>query len=650
MKTIRSCSFVEPGGATTRFRAVVIGTMIFAICSMLSWRLIQLQVGGNKNYLKLAQNSHRRTDILEAARGSIIDCRGISLAVDEPVQRIVFDTVYLHNKKAMARALRHCENMDTVADIISAWDTREIRQRYVSRVARHLAQWTQRPAAEIEDEITKKYEKDGNGEVVISRDLSVRDGIRLRDALERDKLDEYKTLRARIGGVLFRDAFVRRYPSSTPVFHLVGKYGELKEKPALGQHGLCGLEKTWEEQLKGRPGHRIIEVDGAENELASYRGEVRPAVPGANLHTTIDTGLIRSIRDEIESPVRSKGELTVAEMKANRVIVIVFEPKTMALRAVVGRDYTGKEATPQTWNDAVQYVYEPGSTIKIATIAAALTHGKVSPATSIEINAEGDSVYDDDEILPITDDHSFPTLSVEGIMVHSSNIGAYKLARQMGLTKFRQYINNLGFHAKTGLGFPLEEKGRFPTQWNIQSLSRAAYGYAYSVTPGQMCNLLGCILNEGRWSPLRVSEAWTDNLGKPIETIPRTPPRQPISSKAARAVQNMLVQVVEVGTAKLAHSELFEIGGKTGTANKINPVTKGYDKHRQVVSFLGFIADATGPRLAGICIVDEPKLQDHMNYGGKLAAPLFRRIMERAMAYYEIAPTFAGRVKQVTTR
>jgi cell division protein FtsI/penicillin-binding protein 2 len=103
----------------------------------------------------------------------------------------------------------------------------------------------------------------------------------------------------------------------------------------------------------------------------------------------------------------------------------------------------------------------------------------------------------------------------------------------------------------------------------------------------------------------------------------------------------MLFQVVEKGTAKLARSDYYEIGGKTGTANKINPRTKHYDDHRQVVSFLGFISATDGPRLAGLVIVDEPRLAEHLNYGGRLAAPLFRRIAEKAMAYYEVPAQFA---------
>ncbi len=136
-------------------------------------------------------------------------------------------------------------------------------------------------------------------------------------------------------------------------------------------------------------------------------------------------------------------------------------------------------------------------------------------------------------------------------------------------------------------------------------------------------------------------EAWTDEQGRTLQDIGSPAPRQPVTATAARQVRQMLVQVVEKGTARLARSNYYEIGGKTGTANKINSLTKTYDRHRQVVSFLGYISAGDGPRLGGIVIIDEPKLSEKMNYGGRLAAPLFRRIAEKAMTYYGVPPQFA---------
>jgi len=635
-------SSIEPGDAVLRRRVLYATCGLFSAFSLLSWRLIHVQVERHDHYVGILERKHQRTDELEAHRGRIFDARGHLLAGDEPVQKIIFDLGYLKQEEAMAAAIERSEGMKA-RDLRETLTLEEIRARYLAHVLPLLAQWTGKPREEIAAQLAARMEKKMAGEEVIAREVPVESGILLRAALEKAELGRYQELRGRIGAVIFKDSFARRYPTALPMFHLTGKLGEHPDKPGGEPEGISGLEKFYNDRLNGTPGQRIIEVDGRGEELAAYRGQVTPPVHGANLRCTLDNGLQELVTRELDLPSDKPDELSVAEMKPNRVIVVLFEPGTMALRAVVTRDFTRKPgAGPLLTNDLCEYVYEPGSTIKIATIAAALSNGRVTPATTLSIDPDGDRHYDDEDIEPIEDEHSYPELTVEGIMIKSSNIGSYKLARQIGLTRFRQYIDELGFAKRTNVALPLEQRGWFPKQWNLQSLSRSAYGYAYSVTPAQMCSLLGCILNDGRWSPLRTVEAWTDEQGRTLEEIPAPETRQPVAQKAARQVRQMLVQVVEKGTAKLARSEFFEIGGKTGTARKWNSAIKNYDRSKQVVSFLGYISNAEGPQLAGIVIVDEPKLDETMNYGGRLAAPLFRRIAEAAMKYYEVPAQFAG--------
>jgi cell division protein FtsI/penicillin-binding protein 2 len=633
-------SSIEPGDGVLRRRVLYATGGLLGAFSLLSWRLIHLQVERHDHYVGLLEKKHQRVDELEAHRGRIFDTRNHLLAGDEPVQKIIIDIGYLKQKDALAAAIEKSEGMKA-RDLRNTLTLEDLQTRYLAHLLPVLATWTGQPRDEIAAKVAARMAGRMAGDLIIEREMPVDNGILLRAALEKAELGKYRELRGQIGAVVFKDSFARRYPTALPMFHLTGKLGEHPDKPGAAPEGVSGFEKSFNDKLRGTPGQRVLEVDGRGEELAAYRGEVTPPVHGANLRCTLDHGLQELVTRELDLPSENPDELSVAQMKPDRVIVVLFEPKTMALRAVVTRDFTSEpDGRPFLTNDLAEYVYEPGSTIKIATIAAALTNGKVSPATTIAIDPDG--VYDDEDIQPIRDEHAYPELTVEGIMIKSSNIGAYKLARQIGLTRYRQFIDELGFAKRTGLDLPLEQRGWFPRQWNIQNLSRVAYGYTFSVTPAQMCSLLGCVLNDGQWRPLRTAEAWTDDKGRTIEEI--TPPAatQPITARAARQVRQMLLQVVEKGTAKLARSELFEIGGKTGTANKLNPVTKTYDKHRQVVSFLGYVSNADGPQLAGIVIVDEPKLDATLNFGGRLAAPLFRRIGEAAMKYYELPAQFAG--------
>ena len=644
MKTAPSIARIEPGDATLRRRMLVCGSGLLAIFSLLSWRLVHLQVERHDHYSELRESRGRRVDVLDARRGHVFDARGRLLAGDEPVQRVIFDVGFLRDMHALASAVGAAEKLPAT-DLRRTCSREMLQERYVAHAARVMAPWLKRTPESLVAEITSRFTQRMNAEVVLARELPVSDGILLREALEQAQLGEFQELRCRIGAVIFNDTFARRYPATVPVHHIVGRFGEPPVKPGAEPTpptGVSGVERSFNEHLAGRPGQRVLEVDGRGRELAAYRGEAVPPQHGRSFRLTIDTGLQELVEQEIDNPAPpGKDELSVAAMKPDRVIVVLFEPATMALRAMVTRDFTRRPDAPPVWsNDLVEYVYEPGSTIKVGTIAAALSEGRVTPATTLSIDPDGDRTYDDEDIEPIRDDHAFPQLTVEGIMVHSSNIGAYKLARQIGLTKFRRWIDDLGFAKPTGVQLPLEAKGLFPRQWTMQALSRAAYGYAYSVTPAQMCTMLGCVLNDGRWRPLQVADAWTDEKGAVLESMPLPEGRQVLTPKAAAQVRDMLLQVVEEGTAKLARSTRFEIGGKTGTANKIRRNGRGYDRERQVVSFLGFISAASGPRLAGICIVDEPKLASNLNYGGRLAAPLFRRIAERAMDYYEVPAQF----------
>jgi cell division protein FtsI/penicillin-binding protein 2 len=621
---------------------VLAGGALLSLFSLVSWRLIYLQVEQHDHFAALVDVKHQRKVDLEAHRGRIFDARGQLLAGDEPVQKIVFDLGFLREKDSLADALVESEGMKDVVDIRRVWTLEEMQQRYLDRVTPLLAQHSGRPVEEIRETIDGRMKLKVSGEIVVNREMTVQNGIELRDDLERLKLGRYQELRGRIGAVVFKDSFVRRYPATTPVFHFAGKLGELPGSQNGEMRGVCGLEKQFNAQLDGKPGYRMVVVDGLNNELAAYRGEVKPPAHGANLRSTIDVGLQEIVLREIDLPPDRPDEISVSQMHANRVIVVLFEPKTMSVRSMVTRDFKRKaDAGPLLMNDLVEYLYAPGSTIKVATIAAALSTGKVSAHTEIALANDGDRRYRDTEVGTITDDHAFPSLSVEGIMVHSSNIGAFKLAKMVGLSGFRERLTTLGFCRQTGVTLPTEQRGWFPKRWNMMSLSRSAFGYGYMVTPAQLCALLGCVINNGEWRPLRTVEAWTDEHGRTLEPIEGPPATNPLTPAVAGQVRQMLLQVVEKGTGKLARSNYYEIAGKTGTANKVNPATKQYDTSRQTVSFLGYVSGSEGPRLGGLVIIDEPKLAEHLNYGGRLAAPLFRRIAEKAMAYYDVPAQFA---------
>ncbi len=283
-------------------------------------------------------------------------------------------------------------------------------------------------------------------------------------------------------------------------------------------------------------------------------------------------------------------------------------------------------------NRAVIDMMEPGSTFKIVTAAAALNEKKVRPDTTIYCekgiwNYGGRTLHDH---------RPYGELSVQDILVKSSNIGAAKLAISLGDQKFYEYIRRFGFGERTGVELPGEINGmiRPPQNWSKISITRIPMGHEVAVTPLQMTVAMATIANGGKLITPRVVKSITTADGKTISEFSPSLVRQVISEE----------------TAKAAAVPGFIIAGKTGTAQKVDP-HGGYEKGKYIVSFTGFLP-ADHPEFVGLVVLDDAKTsKPELNYGGLVAGPIFARIAEKAARYLDLAPqpdlikpTAAGRV------
>ncbi|MCB1098743.1 MAG: penicillin-binding protein 2, partial [Verrucomicrobiae bacterium] len=282
--------------------------------------------------------------------------------------------------------------------------------------------------------------------------------------------------------------------------------------------------------------------------------------------------------------------------------------------------------------------YEPGSTFKIVTLSGALNSGLVQPNQRIPISSTGEIEIDG---VPLRDDHPYAELTVEGILIKSSNIGAWRLASQIGKLSFYEMGKSFGFGEQPGTGLPGESNGQFysPKHWSKTSLSRKAMGYEVGATPLQMVSALSTIVNDGARYQSRIVDAIFDERGLVVEARQPTIVGRPISASTASAMRNALVKVcLPGGTGTQAVPPGFSCGGKTGTSQKIDPKRGRYLEGRYVVSFMGFVP-ADDPKIIGIVVVDDPKVSKVKRYGGSVAAPIFRRIAGRAMEYLKVEPT-----------
>jgi cell division protein FtsI/penicillin-binding protein 2 len=636
----------EPGDRCLRLRTGTLCCGIVSVFSLFAWRLIYLQVDRHQHYRALMEETHHKTRPLSASRGDILDTRGRVLACDEPVQQISFEVEFLQGAGPLSAALAAAEDMKA-SDLRRSFSLEELQNRYLNHLSRVAAPAVGLSVAEFESKIRTRFAARSSGEVLLIKDLSVSTALKLRSDLEALKLGFYNENlnRGKLGALVFQHNFARRYPSEIPLKHIVGFFGENAELKTA--RGVAGVERFFESDLKGVPGQRELEVDGWGNEIPAYRGAISPPRNGRGVRLSLDLGLQSLLEEVMDETGKDPREVYLNDLKAERVIVVLFDPATMGVRAIGCRDKKFGPDDIMLTNPVSEMLYEPGSTIKIVTMAGAISAGKVNSNTRIALAASG--VYDDDEITPITDEKPAATFTVEEILMHSSNIGAYKLARMLGPARFETLLRDFGFLANTGFESPFESRGSLDGSMSMQTMSRAAFGNAIAVTPAQMCGALGAIINDGNYQPLHLAESWVDETGSPVEGMKRTA-RRVISADAAHAVRRAMLQVIESGTGMPGRSDLFEIAGKTGTARKATTVKLKDGKIRSgyqgdlICSFIGFLP-ADKPKLAGLVIIDTPRSTKHSHYGGHIAAPLFRRVAERAMAYYQIPAQFSPAVK-----
>jgi cell division protein FtsI (penicillin-binding protein 3) len=356
----------------------------------------------------------------------------------------------------------------------------------------------------------------------------------------------------------------------------------------------------------------------------------------------------------LQNIVENEIDAAVREYSPERATIILMRPQTGEILAMANRpnfdlNQRSTARPEQMKNRAVIDMMEPGSTFKIVTAAAALNEKKVRPDTTIYCekgiwNYGGRTLHDH---------HPYGELSVQDILVKSSNIGAAKLAISLGDQKFYEYIRRFGFGERTGVELPGEINGiiRPPQNWSKISITRIPMGHEVAVTPLQMTVAMATIANGGKLITPRVVKSITTAEGKTITEFSPSVVRQVVSAETAKQIGRALRGVVsDRGTAAAAAVPGFIIAGKTGTAQKVDP-HGGYEKGKYIVSFTGFLP-ADHPEFVGLVILDDAKTsKPELNYGGLVAGPIFSRIAEKAARYLDLAPqpdlikpTAAGRV------
>ncbi len=543
-----------------RFRIVL--TLLALLVGAIAWRIVDLQVM-DQGFLKGQGDARSVRHIpIPAHRGLITDRNGEPLAVSTPVT-----TLWGNPKELQASRARWAELAKALGQ-----DAATLSERLQSQASREF--------------------------IYLVRGLTPEQG--------QDVLD------LKIPGVYAQEEFRRFYPAGEVAAHVVG-FTDIDDR------GREGMELAYDEWLAGVPGKRQVLKD-RRGRLIKDVQVTKNAKAGKAMALSIDLRLQYLAHSELRNVVHEYGakaaSLVMVDVKTGEILAMANQPTY--------NPNNRRNLQPAAMrNRAMIDVFEPGSTVKPFSIAAALGTGKYQP----------DSVVN---TLPgwmrigrytIRDVSRGGMLSLTGILMKSSNVGISKIALDIGAEPVYAVMQQAGFGQDTGLGFPGERVGNLPNhrKWRDAETASLAYGYGLSVTAVQLAHAYAVLGNQGSNVPLSLLR-----LDRAQDGV------QVIDKQISGTVLQMLRAVVEEEGGGGARAKVpgYQVGGKSGTAKKISG-TGGYTKDAYRSFFAG-VAPLSNPRIAAVVVVDEPSKGQY--YGGLVAAPVFGKVMARALRLMNVAP------------
>ncbi len=431
-----------------------------------------------------------------------------------------------------------------------------------------------------------------------------------------ETIERIRTLN--LQGIHYQKEPKRFYPKRELAAQVLGYVG-------TDDQGLSGLERQFNDQLRGKPGKLMISVDARKHWFASV--EKQPE-SGNSVVLTIDQNIQYIAERELERGMQ--------ESHAIAGTVIVENPHTGEILALSNRPTFNPNIRKEIKNEALQNravsnIYEPGSTFKMVTLSAGLEEKITRPDEMFDCQM-GSIVING---MRIRDSKPHGLLSVADILAESSDVGAIKVALRLGDDRLYKYIRAFGFGQATGIELPSETRGltKPVERWSKVSIGAISMGQEIGISPVQLASLISTIANDGVHVPPRIIAGTIAPQSTP-QTIAFQPAegKRVISSLTAAQMRQMLQGVVLHGTGRKAVLEGYSSAGKTGTAQKVDPNTHAYSKTKYVASFAGF-APINDPQLAVVVILDSAV---GLHQGGQVSAPVFQRIMQQSLEYLHV--------------
>jgi cell division protein FtsI (penicillin-binding protein 3) len=548
---------------------------VFLLWSLLITRAAVLQVLPNRRLTALQARQFQTVITLANRRGVITDRNGRELAMSATAYSVYADPKLIQKKREVARKL----------------------------------------AAILGERTSSIYNKIKNPK---------RRFVWLERLMDKDRADKIKDLNVR--GVQIVEEYKRIYPNEGLLAQSLGFVG------TEGQ-GLEGLELAYNQELQGDKKKVVVHRDAHGRPLITDGLMFAENPDGAEVKLTIDADL----QHELESEVQK----AFTEYEADSAMAIILDAKTSAILAMGSAPSfdpnLGSQANPNARrNRLITDAFEPGSTLKTFVVAGALHNKILQPNT--KYNTENGRFKIGNRVIKEAEMHEkWPQLTASEILAYSSNIGAAKIAFDLGGEKLAESLAEFGFGQKTGIDLPGDAKGIIkPLPWTPISLATISFGQGIAVTALQMANAYAAVANGGVLNtPYIVQSIRDSETGETKEFEPKAI-RRVLTPEESASMRMMLTGVTSWGSGANARVDGFLVGGKTGTAQKVDPNGRGYIKGGYISSFAGFIP-ATDPKFVVYVVVDRPR-KNNIYYGAQVAAPIFSRLASYAARRAGLAP------------
>jgi cell division protein FtsI (penicillin-binding protein 3) len=538
-------------------RYTVLGVMALAYASLI-WQSVDRQVFETAFLQEQGERRYLRTMKVNASRGMITDRNGEPLAISTPVKSVAANPQVMKSDNQTIGALASILDLDP-------------------------------------DYLRRQLSSD-------------RSFVYLKRRINPDLAERVSGLKMK--GLNLFSEYRRFYPSGEVMSHILGFTN-------IDDQGQEGMELAFDQWLSGTPGAKRVIKDGTGRVVNQVENIQSPS-PGKDLLLSIDRRLqflaYRELKAAVAKHRASSGSVVILDAFNGEILAMVNSPSYNP------NDLRDRRSSKQR-NRAVTDVFEPGSTIKPFTVAAAMEQGRFSPGTPIDVSPG----YMKVGRYLVRDNRNYGMIDVATVLRKSSNVGASKIALSMGAETLWQLYSKLGFGVSPESLFPGESSGRLPhfSDWSSFEQATLSFGYGLSVTPLQLARSYAVLANDGVRLPASLLKLEHTPLGERV-----------LRQSTAKSIVTMLEAVVSRdGTAPLAAVPGYRVAGKTGTAKK--SVAGGYAEDKYLSLFVG-MAPASRPRLVMAVFVDEPRGEEY--YGGLVAGPVFSKIMSGALRLMNIAP------------